>query len=89
MTPKMVQKVTQKGHFLTLFGSLFGPPFGHVWAVLLDDLDQKGCPKSDPKRSLLRVILDLHFDPLLVVHAGYAWDSASSITVPVQEVSKR
>ena len=51
--------------------------------------DQKGCPKSDPKRSLLRVILDLHFDPLLVVHAGYAWDSASSITVPVQEVSKR
>ena len=71
------------------FRSLFGPPFGHVWAVLLDDLDQKGCPKSDPKRSLLRVILDLHFDPLLVVHAGYAWDSASSITVPVQEVSKR
>ena len=81
--------MTQKGSKMTLLGSLFGPPFGHVHKGRTDDLDQKGCPKSDPKRSLLRVILDLHFDPLLVVHAEYAWDSASSITVPVQEVSKR
>ena len=27
---KGVQKVTKKGHFLTLFWSLFGPPFGHL-----------------------------------------------------------
>ena len=43
--PKSDQKRSLFDPFLVTFWTTFWTPFGYIWAVILDDLDQRGCPK--------------------------------------------